>query len=79
MSKVLPLIGIGLGLITIGGFFSLFDGSLSYFRDYVLRNDYYNLMKLGWDAMPVIALIVGIFCLVAAGVSYRTSTVTEEY
>jgi hypothetical protein len=78
LSKVIPLIGLGLGLIVIGAFWSLFDGSLSYFSDYVLRNDYYNLMKLGWDAMPVIVVIIGIFCLIAAGVAYKTQYV-EAY
>lgn len=75
MSKILPLFALGFGLITFGGFWYLFDGLRSYFDSFLISGDvYYELIYLGFRAMPVIVVVMGIFCLIAAGV--RT---TREY
>ena len=69
MSKLLPLLALGFGLITFGGFWYLFDGVRSYFESFLITGDVYcELQYLGFRAMPVIVVVIGIFCLIAAGV-----------
>jgi len=34
-------------------------------------------MEFGFDVMPIIAIIMGIFCLISAGVMARTKYQTE--
>ena len=78
MNRIIPLIGFGLGLITVGGFWTLYNDSLSYFDFLVINDAYYQLMALGWKVMPTIFILVGIFCLIAAGVS-SSRTQQEGY
>lgn len=79
MNKVTPLIGLGLGLIVVGAFWSLYNDSLSYFDDFVIDNEFTTLFELGWESIPIIFLFIGIMCLIAAGVSASKSDYKEGY
>lgn len=69
MSKAIPIMFLGLGLVVAGAFWMLMDTSRVYLSDYVINDDYWLLMELGWDVMPTIVLLCGVFCLIAAGIS----------
>ena len=73
LNRVAPLILFGFTIIGFGGFFYLYDGALSYFNSILIDDMYYKLIHLGWRAMPVICLVVGIMCLIAAGVTHSRS------
>lgn len=68
MSKVVPLLMFGFGLVGIGMFWSLFDGLRYTIEQFVITDEYYVLMELGWDAIPLIALVCGLLCLISAGI-----------
>lgn len=68
MSRVVPLIALGFGLITAGAFWMFIDQSLPYLDRFVINDEYFQLINLGWDAMPLIVLLCGILSLISAGV-----------
>lgn len=69
MSKAVPLIALGIGLTIVGAYWSLYNDCLSYFDRFVIEGDFNDLFTLGWHAIPIIFLLVGIMCMIAAGVS----------
>jgi len=72
MGLVAPLIGLGIGFIGFGFFYSLIDDILArHLQFMILGSVYYDLCALIWDALPFIALIVGVLCLVSAGILHR--------
>ena len=77
MSKIIPLISFGMGLIGIGAFWTTFDECRVFFRNIIVYDEYHTLMEFGFDVMPIIAIIMGIFCLISAGVMARTKYQTE--
>ena len=77
MNRIIPLIGFGLGLITVGGFWSLYNDTLSYFDFLVMNDPYYEFMALIWKVMPLIFILIGIMCLIGAGVSATKTTYRE--
>lgn len=79
MNKAAPLIALGLGLITVGAFWSLYNDSLSYFDSFIIENEFTTLFELGWDSIPIIFLLVGIMCLIAAGISASGSEHRGDY
>lgn len=78
MSKIVPLIAFGFGLIGVGAFWSLYNDCLSYFDFLVINDVYYELMAQGWKVMPIIFVLVGIMCLISAGVSATRTTYGER-
>lgn len=69
MNKVVPLLVFGIGLIAVGLYWKLFDDSLIHLNDYILRTVHYQLYQFIWDVLPFAFLAIGVFCLIAAGVS----------
>jgi len=72
-SRVGPLIIFGLTLTVGGVYWALWDASRSYLDNIVIRDSYYELMYFGFRAIPAVLLIVGIMCLIAAGVNIHNS------
>jgi len=69
LSRVIPLIAFGLTIVVGGLYWALWDGSRSFIDQFVVNDVYYQLMIWVWGAIPAILIIVGILCLIAAGVS----------
>jgi len=80
LSKILALISFGVTLIGFGAFWSVFDGVREYFDSFLIPGDpYYTLMYFGFRAMPVIVILIGIMCLIAAGIAASSSSSGEAY
>lgn len=79
MNKLIPLIAFGLGLIIAGAFFTFYDDVLPELDEFLIEDEYYTLMKMGWDAFPGIIMLVGIISLIAAGVSASKNTIGDMY
>ena len=79
MNKVMPLVALGLGLIVVGAFWSLYNDSLTYFDDFIIEDEFTVLFRLGWKVIPIIFLLIGIMCLIAAGVSSSQSEHRGDY
>ena len=74
MGLVGPLFGFGFGIIAFGFFFQLFEEIIEgYFGWMILNNEYYELADLIWHSLPFLAVIIGVFCIIAAGVIHRSS------
>ena len=71
MSRVGPLIVFGITLIVCGGYWTLWDSSRSYLSSFVIEDSYYILIYWGFRILPAVLLIVGIMCLIVAGISNR--------
>lgn len=69
MSRVGPLVVFGLTFVVGGMFWALWDGSRSAFDSILVADEYYTLIFFIWRMIPVILLIVGIMCLVSAGIA----------
>jgi len=80
MGAIGPLIGFGVGFIGFGFFYALFEDILSrHLQFMILSNVYYDASALIWDALPFISIIIGVLCLVGAGIISRgTKTVVQE-
>lgn len=77
MSKVIPLIGFGVTLIGAGFFYHLFDDVIiNYIAPYMLTDIYQTGRNFLWDLIPWLVILIGIFCLIAAGIM-STSTGTS--
>jgi len=75
MSRVGPLIIFGVTLLVAGGYWTLWDASRGYLDNILIEDVYYELMYFGFRALPAIIMIVGIMCLISAGVSIRSSRI----
>lgn len=74
-SKVAPLIVFGITFVVGGLYWAVWDGS-RYLLDNILVEDvYYTWMYWGWRMIPAVLLIVGIMCLISAGINSRTQVV----
>lgn len=72
MVLVAVLISIGVGLVGAGIWYRLFDDAINtYFQGYILDSPYYQLADLVWDSIPYLLIIIGVLCLVLAGVAYK--------
>lgn len=74
MSGVKALVGFGVGLIGAGFFWRLFNDIIAErFLGYIVsRNDYYFMANdFLWNALPVLVFILGVFCLIMAGMMYH--------
>jgi len=75
MGLVSALIGFGIAIIGFGLFFSLIDDILaSEFQWMILNNKYYVLCDLIWHSLPFITIILGVLCLIGAGVLHSRGT-----
>ena len=75
MGLVSALIGFGVAIIGFGLFFSLIDDIIaSEFQWMILNNKYYVLCDLIWHSLPFIAIILGVLCLIGAGVLHSRGT-----
>lgn len=79
MNKIVPLIAFGIGLMVAGAFFTFFDDTLPEFDEFLIEDEYYTLMKMIWNGFPGIIMIVGLICLIAAGVSASKNTMGGMY
>ena len=69
MGVVKTLIGLGIGVLGFGFYWMLQDNIIdTYLSKYVISHAYNDLSFLMWDGMPVIVILVGVFCLVLAGI-----------
>lgn len=74
MGLVGPLFALGIGLIGFGFYFQFFEEIIEeHFGFMILDTKYYALCDLIWHSLPFLAVIIGVFCLIAAGVVHRSS------
>ena len=71
MSKVIPLIAFGMTFVLGGAYWVLWDDSQSYLDSILIEDEYYELISFGWRMIPAVIIMVGVMCLIAAGVSSR--------
>jgi hypothetical protein len=81
MSKVIPLIGFGVGLMCVGFYWHLYnDVFIMAISPYVLTSytawgvsyssdKYFDFMYMIWRLLPWVCVIVGVLLLIAAGAS----------
>jgi len=75
LNRIAALAGFGMGLIGFGFFYELFDQVyIRYITPYVRPSVYNTGEAFLWDILPWMAILLGIFCLMVAGISYRTTT-----
>lgn len=67
MGKIGPIVMIGFALFAGGIYWHLWHDSISVLEKYILNDEYYTLIRFGWDAIPVVMLIVGIIWLIQQG------------
>ena len=67
MGKVMPIAMIGFGLFAGGIYYHLWQDSIKYIDRFIINDDYYSLIRFGWDAIPIVILIVGILWLIWQG------------
>ena len=79
MGKVIPLIAFGLTIFVGGLYWAVWNGSRTYLDNFVIVDEYYELMYFGWRMIPAVMLIVGLMCLIAAGVMARSQKEVVEY
>ena len=74
MGAVKSLVAFGVGLIGAGFFWRLFNDILmDKLTGYIItRNDYYFIANdFMWNALPVLVFLLGVFCLIFAGMMYH--------
>jgi len=69
LSRVVPLVVFGITLFVGGLYWAVWDGSRSFIDFLVINDVYYELAFFIWRMLPVVMLIIGILCLILAGVS----------
>lgn len=67
MSKIGPIVMIGFGLFISGLYWHLWDDCIVFFEKYIVNDEYYALIRFGWNAIPIVILIVGIIWLIREG------------
>lgn len=78
MGKIAPILMIGFGLFITGFYYHLWHDSITFINDYIINDEYYALIRLGWDMIPVVLIMVGIIWLIKQGVSGRGQRVVYE-
>jgi hypothetical protein len=69
---VISLLAFGLGLLGFGFYYKLFeDITTIYFQKYIINNLYFQMSDLVWDMLPYLVIIIGILCLIGAGLIHR--------
>ena len=71
MSKIAPLVLFGLAFVVGGMYWSLWNDSWDAFDNIVIKDSYYELINFGWRMIPAVILIIGIMCLISAGILSR--------
>ena len=79
MSKVGPIIMFGFTIAVAGLYYAVWEGSRSYFNNLIINDIYYELIYWGWRMIPAVLLIVGIMCLIMAGISESGGKGVGEY
>jgi len=81
MSKVVPLIGFGVGIMVVGFYWHLYnDVFLMFIQQYVLgsytawgvsytHDKFFDFMYMVWRILPWICVFIGVVLLIAAGAS----------
>jgi len=77
MGKAGPLIVFAITIVAGGIYWALWDACRSYLDNILVDDVYYQLMYWGFRAIPAILLIVGIMCLISAGIASRKGEVIE--
>lgn len=78
MGRVGSFVAVGIGLIGFGFFYKLEQDIINdSFAKYILSNEYYDMSNWFWEIMPWVVIIVGVFCMVAAGISSRGGVVGQ--
>ena len=77
LGKVIPLIAFGITVFLGGLYWHLWDDSRTYIDQFVVNNEYYTLMYWLWKMLPAVMIIIGLICLISAGVSASRGTVIE--
>ena len=67
MSKIGPIAMIGFALFVGGIYWHLWHDSITFLERYIINDEYYALIRFGWDAIPVVMLIVGVIWLIQQG------------
>lgn len=78
LSRAVPLIAFGVALIVGGLYWAVWNASRDYLVDFIIVDEYYTLILWLWRLIPIAIIVVGIMCLVAAGIGGRRETVVVE-
>jgi len=78
-SRVGALVIFGVTLLVGGAYWALWNASRSYLNNILIEDSYYELMYFGFRAIPAILMIVGIMCLISAGVNIRSSRTEGDF
>lgn len=73
MSKVIPLVMFGMAFILGGIYWHLWDDSIAVLDSILIEDVYYDLISFIWRLIPPAIIVVGIMCLIAAGIAAQKS------
>jgi len=78
--KIVALILFGLTLISSGMLYMVFNMGLiqDLIGKYWVDSSYMQLMFRGWNVIPILIIIIGILCLIMAGMGSRGSRVVAS-
>ena len=68
MGKLGPILCLGFGILVGGLYYHLWTDSITFIDQFIIKDQYYNLIRFIWDAIPVIIFLVGIFWLIREGI-----------
>ena len=74
MSRVVPLLIVGITLFIGGLYWSLWNDASTYLDNFVVHDEYYELVSFIWRMIPAVLLFVGVICLILAGISAAQRT-----
>jgi len=74
LSRAAPLLIFGITLFVGGLYWALWNSSKSYLDFLVVDDAYYQLAFFIWRIIPVVMLVVGIICIIVAGIGAAQRT-----
>jgi len=78
LGKIAPVLMIVFGLFIAGIYYRLWDSCISFFEPYIIEDSYYQIIRLGWDAIPVALVIIGIIWLIKQGTNSSPEMVVYD-
>jgi len=75
--RIIPLIVFGVTLVVGGLYWTLWDGARDFLNNILIEDSYYTLIFFVWRMIPAIIIMIGIMCLIAAGISKARERVVE--
>ena len=74
----MPIVMIIFGIFVGGIYYHVWDESIVFIDQYIVYDEYYYLIRLMWDAIPIVMLLVGIVWLIVQGTKSKGAVEVNE-